>query len=165
MANGKIQMVFHLPFALCHLPFQTALAPTRSGCPQSRASYEFDIMVFHLPFALCHLPFEIALIPTGSGCPQSTASYEFDIRHRVSTRQSTLCNPFSPRSGRRHLAHGDSRTSVNLSQSTPLKRWQRRPLAHGDSRSMRMSATDPFSPVGRHPARTSSRLGAIEGLP
>jgi hypothetical protein len=25
MANGKIQMVFHLPFALCHLPFEIAL--------------------------------------------------------------------------------------------------------------------------------------------
>jgi hypothetical protein len=24
MANGKIQMVFHLPFALCRLPFEIA---------------------------------------------------------------------------------------------------------------------------------------------
>jgi hypothetical protein len=25
MANGKIQMVYHLPFALCRLPFEVAL--------------------------------------------------------------------------------------------------------------------------------------------
>jgi hypothetical protein len=68
----------------------------------------------------------------GLGHRKGGALYKFDTRHRVSTPQTTPCNPFSPRSGRRHLAHGDSR-------------------------GMRMSVTDPFSPVG---AASGQHLGA-----